>query len=49
VKVGADSAYLPYVWFDGTDNHVLRSLVSPKDGHGQGFQLDLMVGDRLRP
>ena len=43
VKVGADAAYLPYVWFDGTDNHVLRTLVSPEDGHGQGVQVDLMV------
>jgi len=43
VKVSADAAYLPYVWFEGTDNHVLRSLVSPEDGHGQGVQLDLMV------
>jgi hypothetical protein len=24
VKVSVDAAYLPYVWFDGTDNHVLR-------------------------
>jgi opacity protein-like surface antigen len=43
VKVSADAAYLPYVWFDGTDNHVLRSLVSPEDGHGRGVQLDLSV------
>ena len=43
MKVGADAAYLPYVWFDGTDNHVLRTLVSPEDGHGQGVQVDLMV------
>lgn len=43
VKVGVDAAYLPYVWFDGTDNHVLRSLVSPEDGHGRGAQLDLTI------
>jgi opacity protein-like surface antigen len=43
VKVSADVAYLPYVWFDGTDNHVLRSLVSPENGHGQGVQVDLTV------
>jgi opacity protein-like surface antigen len=43
VKVSADAAYLPYVWFDGTDNHVRRALLSPEDGHGQGVQLDLMV------
>ena len=43
VKVSADAAYLPYVWFDGTDNHVLRTLVSPEDGHGRGAQLDLTI------
>jgi hypothetical protein len=47
VKVSADAAYLPYVWFDGTDNHVLRSLVSPENGHGQGVQLDLSVSYAL--
>jgi opacity protein-like surface antigen len=47
VKVSVDAAYLPYVWFEGTDNHVLRSLVSPEDGHGQGVQLDLMVSYAL--
>jgi hypothetical protein len=31
------------VWFDGTDNHVLRALVSPEDGHGHGAQLDLTI------
>jgi len=29
--------------FDGTDNHVLRALVSPEDGHGRGAQLDLTI------
>lgn len=41
VKVSAEAAYLPWVWFDGTDNHVLRALVSPEDGHGHGVQLEL--------
>ena len=43
VQVTADAAYLPYVWFDGTDNHVLRALVSPEDGHGNGVQLELAL------
>jgi opacity protein-like surface antigen/outer membrane protease len=43
VKVSADAAYLPYVWFNGTDNHVLRALVSPEEGHGRGAQLDLTI------
>jgi opacity protein-like surface antigen len=43
VKISADAAYLPYVWLDGTDNHVLRALVSPEDGHGTGVQLELTL------
>ena len=35
-KLGADVAYLPYVKFNGTDDHVLRALVSPEVGHGEG-------------
>ena len=27
MKLGADIAYLPYVAFDGTDDHILRSLI----------------------
>ena len=40
VKLGADVAYLPYVQFNGTDNHVLRSLISPESGRGTGLQLE---------
>ena len=47
LKFSADAAYLPYVWFDGTDNHVLRALVSPKSGHGNGVQLEAMVSYAL--
>lgn len=38
-----EAAYLPYVDFTGTDDHVLRSLVSPEDGHGIGVQLEAML------
>jgi opacity protein-like surface antigen len=38
-----DAAYLPYVDFSGTDNHVLRTLLSPEDGHGTGVQLEGIV------
>ena len=35
-KLGAYVAYLPYVTFNGTDNHVLRDLRSPESGMGRG-------------
>jgi len=35
-----DAAYLPYVKFKGTDDHILRNLVSPEDGKGIGVQLE---------
>lgn len=31
------------MWFDGTDDHLLRSLVSPESGHGTGVQLEAML------
>ena len=38
-----DAAYLPYVHFSGTDDHVLRDLVSPERGNGTGTQLELIL------
>jgi len=38
-----EAAWLPYVWFSGTDNHLLRpDLPFPtfQDGHGWGYQLE---------
>ncbi len=43
LSLSAEAAYLPYVSFSGTDNHVLRMLVSPEDGHGVGAQLEAML------
>jgi outer membrane protease len=43
IKLTADAAYLPYVWFSDIDNHVLRSLISPGDGNGNGVQLEGML------
>lgn len=40
LKLQADVAYLPYVKFDGTDNHVLRALITQESGIGTGLQLD---------
>jgi opacity protein-like surface antigen len=50
-KLGADVAYLPYVTFNGTDDHVLRNLISPESGTGRGVQLEgilsYLVTDRF--
>jgi outer membrane protease len=40
LSLSGEAAYLPYVRFAGTDNHVLRSLVSPESGDGVGVQLE---------
>jgi len=40
LKLEADAAYLPYSRFDGTDDHVLRNLISPEWGIGRGVQLE---------
>ena len=39
-KLGADVAYLPYVAFNGTDDHVLRALIIQESGTGRGVQLE---------
>lgn len=47
LKLTADAAYLPYVAFRGTDNHLLRTDVpntlSPERGAGQGVQLEAIL------
>lgn len=43
LSLSGEAAYLPYVTFNGTDDHVLRSLLSPEDGHGTGVQLEAML------
>ena len=43
LDLAAEAAYLPYVDFEGTDNHVLRALISPEDGRGVGVQLEAML------
>jgi opacity protein-like surface antigen/outer membrane protease len=51
LKLEADAAYLPYVKFSGTDDHVLRDLVSPESATGRGVQLEgilsYLVTDRF--
>jgi len=47
----ADAAYLPYVVFHGTDNHLLRTdvsnTISTETGTGQGVQLEAVLAYAL--
>jgi opacity protein-like surface antigen len=47
----ADAAYLPYVAFRGTDNHLLRTgvpdTVSTETGNGRGVQLEAILAYSL--
>jgi opacity protein-like surface antigen len=47
LKLTADAAWLPFVAFRGTDNHLLRadvpSTLSPETGQGQGVQLEAIL------
>jgi opacity protein-like surface antigen len=47
----ADAAYLPYVQFNGTDNHLLRNdvanTISTASGSGKGVQLEAILAYSL--
>jgi hypothetical protein len=45
VKIGGDVAYLPYVRFDGLDNHWLRDVPTwfTQWGTGRGVQAELIA------
>jgi opacity protein-like surface antigen len=51
LKLEADIAFLPYVRFSGTDNHVLEALTIQESGVGTGVQLEgalsYMITDQL--
>jgi outer membrane protease len=49
LTLSGEAAYLPYVHFAGTDDHILRSLLSPEDGHGIGVQLEAMLSYAITP
>jgi opacity protein-like surface antigen len=49
VKISGDAAYVPYTRFTGVDNHVLRSLISPESGNGQGVQLEAILSYYVTP
>ena len=43
LTLSGEAAYLPFVSFEGTDDHVLRQILSPEDGQGIGVQLEAML------
>jgi hypothetical protein len=47
LTLSGEAAYLPYVRFSGTDDHVLRELVSPESGNGVGVQLEATLSYAL--
>ena len=50
LRINLEAACLPYVWFSGTDNHLLRpDLPFPilQDGHGWGYQLEALLSYRF--
>jgi opacity protein-like surface antigen len=49
LKLTAEAAWLPYVSFSGTDNHVLRALVSPETGNGMGAQFEASLSYAVTP
>jgi len=49
-RLAIEGAYLPYVWFKGTDNHLLRPdlpVPTPEDGRGWGYQLEALLSYQL--
>lgn len=43
LQLTGNFAYLPYVWFDGRDDHWQRNLLIKEHGGGQGAQLELLL------
>ena len=45
LKLSGEAAYLPYVLFDGSDNHWLRPDINPlpEQGQGTGVQLEALL------
>jgi outer membrane protease len=49
-RLNVEAAWLPYVWFSGTDNHLLRPdlpVPTSQDGQGWGYQLEAMISYRF--
>jgi hypothetical protein len=46
LRLNVEGAYLPYVWLDGSDNHLLRTDLNgptPEDGSGWGYQFEAIL------
>lgn len=46
LRLNVEGAYLPWVWLNGTDNHLLRADLNgptPEDGNGWGYQLEAIL------
>ena len=46
IRLNLEGAWLPYIWFSGTDNHLLRlDLPIPirENGRGSGYQLEAIL------
>lgn len=49
-RLNLEGAYLPYVWYNGSDNHLLRPDLPapiPQDGQGWGYQLEALLSYQL--
>ena len=49
-RIDLEAAWLPYVWMNGTDNHLLRADLPgpvPEDGTGWGYQLEALLSYRI--
>jgi hypothetical protein len=55
VRLSAEAAYLPYVRFEGEDNHFVPDIGAPLDavfpswGHGRGVQFEALVSYDIMP
>lgn len=56
LRLNLEGAWLPYVWFNGEDSHLLRIGTGvtgdftgpiPEDGHGSGYQLEAVLSYRI--
>jgi len=55
LRLNLEGAWLPYVWFNGADSHLLRIGTAvgdftgpvPEDGHGTGYQFEAILSYRI--
>jgi len=49
LRLTADAAYVPWVSFSGTDDHLLRQLLLLESAHGNGVMLEASLDYYLTP